>query len=299
MQRLVRPFLLPGALFFGAALLLAAALALAGCDQRCRPGTALVTVLLDGTAGAADELEVTAQLSGAKVMSQSFAWPGGSSGTLELRFPAGYPAGARVDVQVQAQKGGSVVGSGSAVTTLPESCAAFDLRVAPASNDDGGSGGNGEVDGGGDPCAAPNSDGIECAHSADPCQRSGTCSAGKCSPIGQVDDGQPVVSGGAYLDRCCGGHAVKLNSDDNCGGCGIQCHNGFHCINSGATNDRMWWCGCSTNADCWSNCCGTGNTPNSAAKVCSPSTCGATALCQGCPLGSSCEMTDPHYYCHY
>jgi hypothetical protein len=287
-------------LFVAAALLLVAALALAGCDARCQPGTALVTVLLDGAAADADGLAVTAQLAGAPVMTQTFAWHGGGNGTLELRFPSGYPAGARVDVTVVAQKSGAAVGSGSAVATLPEGCAAFELRVAPAGSGDGGSGDGGtSADGSaGDPCAQPNSDGVVCAPTSDPCRRPGVCAAGHCGPLGQVDDGS-AVPGGQYLDRCCGGKAVRLNGDDNCGGCGIQCHNGFHCLNNGATDGRMWWCGCSTNADCWSNCCGTGNNPNTAAKACAPSTCGATALCQGCPLGSTCEMTDPHYYCHY
>jgi hypothetical protein len=255
-------------LFVAAALLLAVALALAGCSARCRPGTALVTVLLDGTAADADALVVTAQLAGASLMSQRFDWHGDGSGTLELRFPSGYPAGGRVDVGVSAQKGGAVVGNGSAVATLPDGCASFDLRVDPVAASDGGSPADAAtVDAGGDPCA-------------------------------HLDDGT-AVPGGQYLDRCCRGASVRLNLDNNCGGCGIQCRNGFHCVNTGATDARMWWCACAGAGDCWSNCCGTGNDPNTAAKVCSPSSCGSTAVCQGCPLGSTCEMTDPHYYCHY
>jgi hypothetical protein len=294
--RFVRPLLVPGALFVGAALLLAAAFVLAGCEPRCRSGTALLTVLLDGAAANADDLLVKAQLSGAPVMTQPFPWPGGASGTLELRFPSGYPAGGHVEVQVLARKSGQIVGTGSAVATLPPGCATFDVRVA-ASVDDGGAVSDGGA-GGGDPCAQPGSDGVVCAPTSDPCRRPGVCASGHCGPIGQVDDGS-AVPGGQYLDRCCSGRAVRLNAADNCGGCGIQCRNGFQCINTGATDGRMWWCGCGTAADCWSNCCGTGNNPNTAAKVCAPSTCGATALCQGCPLGSTCEMTDPHYYCHY
>jgi hypothetical protein len=274
----------------------------AGCEQRCRPSTALVTVLLDGVAANADTLLVTARLDGAAPMTQSFTWDGsGAAGTLELRFPSGYPIGAHVDVQVVARHGSQPVGNGSAVATLAAGCSTFELRVTPAGGSDGSDGGDGggSGDGGGDPCAQPNSDGVECAHTDEPCRRSAVCSGGRCGPIGQISDGHVAYDGSDYLDRCCLGHAVRLNSDDNCGGCGIQCRNGFHCTNSGATNGQMWWCGCSTNADCWSNCCATGNNPNTAAKACAPSTCGATALCTGCPFGSSCVMTDPHYYCHY
>src|SRR5262249_34045412 len=160
-----------------------------GCDARCRSGTALVTVHLDGAAADADELLVTAQLADKPLMTQPFSWHGGASGTLELRFPSGYPSGARVDVQIAARRGGAPLAPRTATATLAPGCSTFDLRVAPGGSGDGGTGGNGNGDGGSNddggagadagpppnPCVQPNSDGVECAHTDDPCLRSGVC----------------------------------------------------------------------------------------------------------------------------
>jgi len=278
---------------------LAAALALTlafGCGQeRCRSATALITIALDGESRRAEQLQVDAALSTGKLMERTYAWHGEPAGTLELLFPSGYPVGQRIDVQVVARSGDRPLGRGQLSEPLQPDCSAFRLVVSDTAAPDGGSTPDA---GASDPCTAAGSDGVVCAPTSNRCQRAGTCVTGHCGPITQVDDGTQV-SGGQYIDRCCGGQAVKLNGDENCGGCGIRCQNGYHCISPGATDPRMFWCGCNTNADCWSNCCGTGNVPNSAAKACAPSTCGDTALCQGCPPHSTCEMTDPHYYCHY
>jgi hypothetical protein len=285
----------------------ATALALAlvlggGCSERCRPGTALVTVSFAGQTRAADNLVVDASVNGGAVTEHDFTWSGAASGTLELQFPSGYHAGQRLDVRIVAEHAGRVVGAGELHDVLQSGCSALGLIVFET----GGVGGTGDDGGGaappdladGGPCAAPGSNGVVCAPTSNPCQHAGTCVGGHCGPITQVDDGTPVP-GGQYIDRCCGGTAVKLNSDENCGGCGILCRNGYHCNATGATDARMWWCGCTNNSDCWSNCCGTGSSPNTAAKECSPSTCDANAVCQGCPIHSTCEMVSPHYYCHY
>jgi hypothetical protein len=236
-------------------------------------------------------------------MTHSFPWSGAATGTLELAFPSGYPTGQPVDVRVAAERAGLLIGSGALHDTLQSGCSSFGLVVSDGSSgdDDGGA----AIDLAPPPpdlaigiCAAANSDGKVCAPTDNPCRRPGVCAGGHCGPITEVDDGAPVP-GGQYIDRCCSGNPVKLNSDDNCGACGLRCLNGFHCINPGATDGRMWWCGCNNNPDCWSNCCGTGSNPGTAAKVCAPSSCAAAAVCQGCPLHSTCEMADPHYYCHY
>lgn len=292
------------------AVAVAAAVACGGCSARCRPGTALVTVELTGSAAQADAIAVAAELAGGVPMQRTFAWSGGDAATLELQFPSGYPAGAGVDVQVSALRRGVPVGVGEDHEVLRPGCSTLRVVVAGgvggggaiddggASDDDGGAAAPDLAAPGGDPCAATGSDGVVCAPANGPCQRAGVCQGGRCGPVTQLPDGT-AVPGGQYIDRCCAGQAVKLDSDDNCGGCGIHCMHGFHCNDTGATNERMWWCGCNNNSDCWSNCCGTGSTPNTAAKACSPSSCGTVALCQGCPLHETCEMSDPHYYCHY
>jgi hypothetical protein len=252
----------------------------------------------------ANELDVTASLGGGSVVRRTFGWGGAASGTLELTFPSGYPAGQAIDVRVDAQSAGRLLGSGSVHEVLQAGCTAFGLAVS-----DGGDGGLGSDDGAAaidqasppdllDVCTVAGSDGIVCAPTDNPCLKPGVCAAGHCGPVSPLDDGT-AVPGGQYLDRCCHGNPIKLNSDDHCGGCGLRCLNGFHCSNSGASDSRMWWCGCNANTDCWSNCCGTGSNPGTAGKVCAPSSCAIPAVCEGCPPHSTCEMAEPHYYCHY
>lgn len=166
-------------------------------------------------------------------------------------------------------------------------------------------------------------DGAECLSTSDPCKVAGTCKAGVCGAISNAPDNKKcgaasdachtdrVCKAGVcqaegsrlegynydstnYLARCCGGAPTSINTASNCGACGLRCASG-KCINTGATNSQQWWCTCSGNSECFSNCCADGSP-----SVCSPSSCGSTAKCTSCPGGASCTAEqNPHYWCHY
>jgi hypothetical protein len=98
-------------------------------------------------------------------------------------------------------------------------------------------------------------DGTECAPTTNPCKEPGRCDAGVCGPITDKPSGtvcSPKVDachtdglcnatgtcgaqgvrpdgyrwGGNFVDRCCGGRPVQVNTASNCGACGINCNGG-------------------------------------------------------------------------
>jgi hypothetical protein len=144
-------------------------------------------------------------------------------------------------------------------------------------------------------CGSPTNqpDKTPCTTPTNPCLAPGECTAGACgSETVRADGFQYDTSD--YKFRCCNGQPARLDQSPNCGGCGIMCTAGQGCTNAGASNNMQYWCTCTTPGQCWSNCC-----PGSPG-ICSPSSCGSTALCEGCPPGSTCvaDMVT-HYYCHY
>jgi hypothetical protein len=136
-------------------------------------------------------------------------------------------------------------------------------------------------------------DGTDCTMPTNPCHAPGKCKSGVCGAETVYPDGHQYDTS-SYIFRCCGGQPARLDQSPNCGACGIQCHTGFGCTQSGSSDPRAWWCQCGgINNNCFSNCC---TVPD---NLCSPSNCQTPATCVGCPAGSICEAADPHYFCHY
>ncbi len=132
--------------------------------------------------------------------------------------------------------------------------------------------------------------GTVCAPRSNACHTDGTCDGnGTCGAQGVRPNGYSYD--GVYLDRCCGGNPVKIDTAQNCGACGIDC-NGAACLNTRGE----YYCGCSSNAQCWSKCCSTFyGTP----YMCAAGNC-ATNQPIPCP-GNATNSDNPNgpYYCHY
>jgi len=113
---------------------LIAALAVSACKpevSRCKSGTLLVAVTLDGSAAGADSFAVTISLDGGSGVTSTLAHtPGVASGNVEVQFPSGYPTGSSVSVDVVAYAGGGVVGHGATTATLVQGCQATTLAIA-------------------------------------------------------------------------------------------------------------------------------------------------------------------------
>jgi hypothetical protein len=178
------------------------------------------------------------------------------------------------------------------------------------------------------PCDLPNSDGTECAATSDPCLEPGRCQAGACGPITMAPDGTVCAAAAGpcdtaatckagvcgapgkhpdgynydqndHLARCCGGAPTKVDSNGNCGACGVACENGNTCIarNTGKQGETTeYYCTCNANAECWSKCCSTFYGPP---YVCAASDC--TGACIACPGGATCTggLSSQPNYCHY
>jgi len=132
--------------------------------------------------------------------------------------------------------------------------------------------------------------GTVCAPKSNACHTDGTCDGkGACGPQGVRPDGYGYD--GTALDRCCGGNPVRVDSAQNCGACGINC-NGASCL----LTRGEYYCGCSSNAQCWSKCCSTFyGTP----YMCAAGNC-ATNQPIPCP-GHATNTDNPNgpFYCHY
>jgi hypothetical protein len=111
-------------------LLLAAAVALAACGtKKCKTGTLLLTVQLEGAAASATQLDISVQYGG---QTRSTTVPhSGGSGTIEVDFANGYPSGASAVVTVSASGTSGTSGSGSVSVTLSDSCATATVVVSP------------------------------------------------------------------------------------------------------------------------------------------------------------------------
>jgi hypothetical protein len=248
--------------------------------------------------------------------------PKARAGTLDLYVVASDAAGRPI-----ASADGSVtLGSGAPI--------AVTLTLSSGLAGDGGED-LGGADGGGDDLAPPNdmatpdllsgpcigvADGTICAPTTNPCKNPGRCLGGSCGAItdkpagtvcapksnachtdgtcdGKGACGAPGVRpdgysyDGVYLDRCCGGNPTRIDTAQNCGACGINC-NGEPCNNTRG----QYYCGCSANAECWSQCCSTAyGTP----YMCAAGNC-ATNQPIPCP-GNAINTRNPNgpYYCHY
>jgi hypothetical protein len=119
-------------------VLVALALSACGSSNECAPGTLFVTLQLDDTARGADQLDVSVLVAGGQPRTTTLRRSGAKpSDTFEVAFPAGYPAGKRIDVGVVAKKDGKMVGSAQgALTEAAAGCSALALAIMKA---DGGS----------------------------------------------------------------------------------------------------------------------------------------------------------------
>ncbi len=132
--------------------------------------------------------------------------------------------------------------------------------------------------------------GTVCAPKSNACHTDGTCDGrGNCGPQGVHPDGYSYD--GVYLDRCCGGNPTRIDTAQNCGACGLNC-NGASCLNTRGE----YYCGCSSNAQCWSKCC---STYYGQPWMCAAGNC-ATNQPIPCP-GNAINSNNPNgpYYCHY
>jgi hypothetical protein len=122
-----------------------AAAAAAGCSstKACKDGTLFLTVALDPTSSAANQVKVDVLSDG---RSDTYAHPSGSAqGTVEIDFPHGYTAGTGVQVRVTALDNGVALGIGTGSVTLASGCSTLTVNVGAATTD--GSSGDGPHDG--------------------------------------------------------------------------------------------------------------------------------------------------------
>lgn len=117
---------------------------LAACDPgtaKCKKGTLLLSLTSDDGIDA-DGLEFTVSVDNGAAHPGRFGFQ--PSGTIEVDFPSGYPAGKMVSVFVSAQKsvqmgtGLAEVASGMASTTLSEGCDTLPIHLSKIGGGDGG-----------------------------------------------------------------------------------------------------------------------------------------------------------------
>jgi hypothetical protein len=113
----------------GAALLALAILGYGCQTNRCRNQTLLVSVTLDAKSAAADHLEVDVSVAGSVRHSALAHTPGSTSGTIEVRFPSGYPSGKSVVITIVATRNGETLGSAMEMLMLQAGCATTTLTV--------------------------------------------------------------------------------------------------------------------------------------------------------------------------
>lgn len=129
-------------------------------------------------------------------------------------------------------------------------------------------------------------DGVECADAPNSCWEPGFCQGGVC--------GQPEARPDGYnwdpLDtwkRCCGGDPLRMDTNANCGVCGITCDvaDGQTCALN-PVNGKYYCEGCNASAACWSGCCSQsyGEPYRCAASDCD-------GHCIACPAGAQCVST--------
>jgi hypothetical protein len=145
-------------------------------------------------------------------------------------------------------------------------------------------------------CVVVNDDGLACTNTGNSCRPQGTCGGGSCAAGAAMADGTQYDAN--PLDRCCGGTPTPVNSDTNCGACGIACNNGNTCV--GTHGDHLY-CTCAANVDCWSGCCTTiYGSPNVCGADTAASCAGPTTpiLCPGNAINTNPYPVGPRY-CHY
>jgi hypothetical protein len=260
------------AALLGCAVLVAACKTVAPCASH----TLFVTTTLTGEAAQADAIRVQVAVAEQTLSTTIAHTPGQASGSIEVQFPKGYPAGKAITLTLTAERGGLVVGSGAKSATLAADCDTLSVDVIGGATPDGSAipdGGTGLALGArcADNAACASGycvDGVCCDSAC-----SGQCqacdvTAGTCTP---VTSGQPhgtrTACGGAGTP--CAGACADGNSDA--------------CTYPGAsTSCRSASCanGVKTLA---AGCDGAGACPAAATVTCNPLACNSA--------GTDCSMT--------
>jgi hypothetical protein len=119
--------------------LLALALGLVECVHTadCRPQTVLVSFRLVGQAATADNFVVDVSIDGAPPHSSPGTFANGTtSGTIEVTFPHGFPAGRQINIVLRVQHGSAVVGERGGDVTLRGSCGTLNLLLDDSGQSD-------------------------------------------------------------------------------------------------------------------------------------------------------------------
>jgi hypothetical protein len=178
-----------GVRFLGAAARLALLGATIGCGSApCRDGTALVTVNFADALGA-DAVEIGVTVDATQhVDTRLDGWSGGTTGTVEVRFPSGYPVGRELNIEIIAWKGDVALGSGSASLVAAPGCSAVSVNVVSTAADLALDPADAALDAGdlsgvdaAFTCAGA-SDGTPCGAASDACHDAPTCAGGLCKP---------------------------------------------------------------------------------------------------------------------
>lgn len=143
-------------------------------------------------------------------------------------------------------------------------------------------------------CDHPVTDGAACPDEPNECT-SDRCVGSTCTHTAKTRG--TACSAGA----CCGGVCTRLDTVDNCGGCGIYCEDSYACVNvPGYTSHHT--CKCIGYMNCRRGGYGDAATcydDPSAGWICLCQ-CGAVAQCSGqCGGGATCTMTAGNNYCGY
>ncbi len=253
-------------------LLAPAALALlwAGCvDTRpCKEGTLYVTLTLDADAATADVLHVEVTLDGATLADDVAHRPGDATGTLEVDFPAGYPTGKSISVEIDALVGSVVHGSKIESVTLPSGCSSLALAIGAfdaGTPDDAGDGGS---DGGGSPpdlITAQKANGVACGGG-------GECVSGRC-----VD--------GVCCNLPCDGKCEACDVAGSAGTCSAVIMGQPHGTRGDCTGTAPCMGSCTTSSR--TACTYPGSSVSCRAQSCTGST---KTLAAGCDAAGSCPV---------
>jgi hypothetical protein len=115
-----------------------AALCASGCKGTtapCKAGTLFVHLDFDTASVAADTLQISVTIAGNTKQGTPITHVVGvASGSIEVDFASGYPAGQAVTVNVAASSGGSVIGTGQAMITLGHSCQSLSISITGGSS---------------------------------------------------------------------------------------------------------------------------------------------------------------------
>lgn len=104
-----------------------------GCDSTrpCKEGTLFVSFQAESSV-VADQLRVETSLNAAASKTGTFDFPASGTGSIEIRFPAGYPVGQSLSVTLTALRSGVVVSQSTMSTTLRAGCDSMQLTLRAA-----------------------------------------------------------------------------------------------------------------------------------------------------------------------